>query len=55
MEQCKLRVLNYKIDPLLVLISLVYTDKLRVKISSKSRTNFEICNILAASKDWENL
>ena len=34
MEQCKLRVLNNKIDPLLVLISLVYTEKLRVKISS---------------------
>ena len=46
-ELCNLYDLQYKIDPLFVLISLVLTGKLRVEVSSKSQSNFEICNILA--------
>ena len=54
-EQWNLRVMHYNIDSLFVLIGPVFTEKSRVEVSLKSRSNFEICNMLAESKDWENL
>ena len=49
-----LHVLNYKIDPSFKSIRRVFTEKSGVEVSSKSRSNFKICNILADSKDWKN-
>eukprot|EP00956_Cyclotella_meneghiniana_P016054 scaffold25111_cov80-Cyclotella_meneghiniana.AAC.8 len=54
LEQWTLRVLNYKIDPSFESISRVFTEKSRIEVSSKSRSNFKICNILADSKDQKN-